>query len=248
MLLGVDIGGSGIKGAPVDLTRGELAAARLCLPTPQPATPAAVAAAVTALARHFAWQGPIGCGLPAVVHHGIARTAANIAPEWIGTDAGRLLSAASGCPVTVINDADAAGLAEMQFGAGRDQVGTVLLITVGTGLGTALFRDGRLLPNSELGHLLIRGRIAERYASAAVKQRQRLSFRTWAKRFECYLRRLEELLSPDLFIIGGGVSKQFERFAPYLQIDTPILPAQLRNDAGIVGAALAAIGSPVNRS
>ncbi|MDT8440933.1 MAG: ROK family protein [Desulfuromonadales bacterium] len=241
MLLGVDIGGSGIKGAPVDPSQGQLAAARLRLPTPQPATPAAVAATVAELAAHFSWQGPIGCGLPAVVRHGIARTAANIDPEWIGTDAGALLSAASGCPVTVINDADAAGLAEMCFGAGRDQSGTVLLITVGTGLGTALFRDGRLLPNSELGHLLIRGRVAERYASAAVKKDQGLSYRKWAKRFERYLQRLEELLSPDLFIIGGGVSKQFERFAPYLQVDTPILPAQLRNDAGIVGAALAAL-------
>lgn len=239
-VLGIDIGGSGIKGAPVDLARGALAADRLRIVTPQPATPAAVAETVAAMVKHFDWSGPVGCGLPAAVQNGIARTAANIDPSWIGTDAGRLLSQRTGCPVTVINDADAAGLAEMRYGTGRDQQGTVLLITVGTGLGTALFREGVLVPNTELGHLLLKGKVAEQYASAAVRERQELSYEQWARRFDRYLHRLRELFWPDLFIIGGGISKKHEKFFPYLTVDTAIEPARLRNEAGIVGAALAA--------
>lgn len=238
--LGIDIGGSGIKGAPVDLDRGTLAAPRLRVATPQPATPTAIADAVAELTRHFLWRGPVGCGLPAVVQNGVARTAANIDPQWIGTDARQLLSEATGCAVTVVNDADAAGLAEMHFGVGRNQSGTVLLITIGTGLGSALFSCGVLVPNSELGHLMIKGRVAEKYASAAVKQKQGLSYKQWAKRLTLYLNGLEELLWPELLIIGGGVSKKHDRFFPYLGVVTPILPAQLGNDAGIIGAALAA--------
>lgn len=241
-ILGIDIGGSGIKGAPVDLNQGLLAAERLRIATPQPATPDAVADTVGRIIRHFNWTGPVGCGLPSVVQNGVARTAANIDSSWIGTDVRTLLSQRTGCPVTVINDADAAGIAEMRFGAGRGRNGTILMVTVGTGLGTALFRDGTLVPNTELGHLLLNGKVAEKYASAAAREDLGLSYETWAKRLDLYLHQLQSLFWPDLFILGGGISKKHEKFFPFLTIETEFLPAVLRNQAGIVGAALAARG------
>ncbi len=241
-ILGIDIGGSGIKGAPVDLNQGVLAAERLRIATPQPATPDAVADTVGIIIRHFNWTGPVGCGLPSVVQNGVARTAANIDSSWIGTDVRTLLSQRTGCPVTVINDADAAGIAEMRFGAGRGRNGTILMVTVGTGLGTALFRDGTLVPNTELGHLLLNGKVAEKYASAAAREDLGLSYKTWAKRLDLYLHQLQSLFWPDLFILGGGISKKHEKFFPFLTIETEFLPAVLRNQAGIVGAALAARG------
>lgn len=241
-VLGIDIGGSGIKGAPVDLSQGVLAAERLRIATPQPATPDAVADTVGRIIRHFNWTGPVGCGLPSVVQNGVARTAANIDSSWIGTDVRALLSQRTGCPVTVINDADAAGIAEMRFGAGRGRNGTILMVTVGTGLGTALFRDGTLVPNTELGHLLLNGKVAEKYASAATREDLGLSYETWAKRLDLYLYQLQSLFWPDLFILGGGISKKHEKFFPFLTIETEFLPAVLRNQAGIVGAALAARG------
>lgn len=239
-MLGIDIGGSALKGAPVDAASGRLLAPRLRLPTPQPATPAAVAATAAELVRHFAWTGPIGIGLPAVIRDGTVCTAANLDKAWVGTAGAHLFATAAGQPVALLNDADAAGLAEMRFGAGRGRPGTVLLVTVGTGLGTALFRDGVLVPNTEFGHLLLRGKIAEQYASAAARERHGLSYRRWAKRLDRYLHRLEELLWPDLFIIGGGISKSHDKFLPHLTVATETVPAALRNDAGIVGAALAA--------
>lgn len=241
-ILGIDIGGSGIKGAPVDLNQGVLVAERLRIATPQPATPDAVADTVGRIIRHFNWTGPVGCGLPSVVQNGVARTAANIDSSWIGTDVRTLLSQRTGCPVTVINDADAAGIAEMRFGAGRGRNGTILMVTVGTGLGTALFRDGALVPNTELGHLLLNGKVAEKYASAAAREDLGLSYKTWAKRLDLYLHQLQSLFWPDLFILGGGISKKHEKFFPFLTIETEFLPAVLRNQAGIVGAALAARG------
>ena len=241
-ILGIDIGGSGIKGAPVDLNQGVLAAERLRIATPQPATPDAVADTVGRIIRHFNWTGPVGCGLPSVVQNGVARTAANIDSSWIGTDVRALLSQRTGCPVTVINDADAAGIAEMRFGAGRGRNGTILMVTVGTGLGTALFRDGTLVPNTELGHLLLNGKVAEKYASAAAREDLGLSYKTWAKRLDLYLHQLQSLFWPDLFILGGGISKKHEKFFPFLTLETEFLPAVLRNQAGIVGAALAARG------
>ena len=241
-ILGIDIGGSGIKGAPVDLNQGILAAERLRIATPQPATPDAVADTVGIIIRHFNWTGPVGCGLPSVVQNGVARTAANIDSSWIGTDVRTLLSQRTGCPVSVINDADAAGIAEMRFGAGRGRNGTILMVTVGTGLGTALFRDGALVPNTELGHLLLNGKVAEKYASAAAREDLGLSYETWAKRLDLYLHQLQSLFWPDLFILGGGISKKHEKFFPFLTIETEFLPAVLRNQAGIVGAALAARG------
>ncbi len=246
IVLGVDIGGSGIKGAPVDLDKGELAAERLRIPTPQPATPEAIAATVAELVRHFSWQGPIGCGFPAAIRNGSVLTAANVDQSWIGTNGAELFGRTTGSPVTLLNDADAAGLAEMHFGAGAGRQGTVFVITVGTGLGTALFRDGVLVPNTELGHIILRGRDAEKYASGAVRDRLELSYARWAKRFDRYLHRLEELFWPDLFIVGGGISKKHEKFLPLLTVTTATLPATLRNEAGIVGAALAA--SPAARA
>jgi polyphosphate glucokinase len=239
-LLGIDIGGSGIKGAPVNLKTGLLSAKRVRFPTPQPASPAEVAKTVARLVKKFKWQGAVGCGFPAVIRRGVALTAANVDKSWIGTDAARLFSQAAGCPVMVINDADAAGLAEMRFGAGKGRQGVVFTITIGTGLGSALFVDGKLVPNTELGHIEVRSKDAERRASDAVRQRKELSWKEWAVRFNEYLLTLERLFYPDLFILGGGASKKTEKFLPYLTVQAEVLPAQLLNDAGIVGAALAA--------
>ncbi|ACY15760.1 polyphosphate--glucose phosphotransferase [Haliangium ochraceum] len=238
-ILGIDVGGSGIKGAPVDITTGELLAERHRVATPTPATPAAIADVVAEIARHFAWSGEIGCGFPAAIQRGVARTAANIHRSWIGTDAAALFSEATGCATKVVNDADAAGLAELHFGAGRDREGVLIMVTVGTGLGTAIFNDGVLLPNTELGHIELRGREAERWASDATRKRKDLSWKRWARRFGSYLHTLERLFWPDLFIIGGGASKKHEKFVPRLDVAAQVVPAQLRNQAGIVGAALA---------
>ncbi|MDT8443488.1 MAG: ROK family protein [Desulfuromonadales bacterium] len=240
-ILGIDIGGSAIKAAPVNTFDGSLAAERLRLATPQPATPDAVADTVAKAIGHFNWSGPIGCGLPSVVRNGIACTAANIDPAWVGVDVVELLSSRSGLATRVLNDADAAGLAEMRYGAGSSELGTCLVITVGTGLGTALFRDKILVPNTELGHLQLHGKVAEQIASAAVRTELKLSYREWAKRFDDYLHRLEDLFWPDMFIIGGEISKAHDQFFPYLTIKTRIMPAAFRNDAGIIGAAIAAL-------
>jgi polyphosphate glucokinase len=241
-ILGIDIGGSGIKGAPVDTITGEMLGARFRLATPIPARPAAVAETVAEVARNFNWHGPIGCGFPSVIHGGVVLTAANIHKKWIGKNAETLFSESTACPVKVINDADAAGLAEMTFGAGRGRMGVVLLITIGTGLGTALFVDGRLVPNVEFGHLEMDGIDAEIRASDAARQRQRLSWAIWARRFDKYLNYLQKLIWPDLFILGGGLSKRHEKFLPLLTVQAEVIPAQMLNNAGIVGAALAARG------
>lgn len=241
-ILGIDIGGSGIKGAPVDLKKGELSAPRHRIPTPQPATPEAVAATVGQIAAHFSWQGPIGCGFPAVIRRGTAHTAANVDPAWIGTQAEALFSEATGCPVRVANDADVAGLAEMRYGAGRGRDGVVLMVTLGTGIGTALFVDGRLVPNTELGHIQIKRRTGETLAADSVREREELSWKKWAKRVDVFLQRMQAYLWPDLIIIGGGVSKKHDKFIPLLKTDVEIVPAQLFNEAGIVGAAVAAEG------
>jgi len=239
-ILGIDIGGSGIKGAPVDTKRGELLAPRFRIPTPPGAKPKPVAKVVAEVAKHFDWKGPIGCGFPAAVQHGVARTAANIHKSWVGTDVAKLFSKRTGCPVTVINDADAAGLAEMAFGAGEEHEGVVLIVTIGTGLGTSLFTDGVLLPNTELGHIEIDCQDAELMASDAARKRDDLSWKHWGLRFDTYLSRLEKLVWPDLIILGGGASKQFNEFAPYLSVHARVVPAATLNEAGIIGAALAA--------
>jgi polyphosphate glucokinase len=237
-VLGIDIGGSGIKGAPVNIETGLLLASRHRVPTPEPSKPDRVAEAVAQIAQHFDWHGPIGCGFPAVVRGGVTLTAANIHKKWVGTNAAALFAEVTGCPVRVVNDADAAGLAEMCFGAGRGRNGVVLLVTIGTGLGSALFTDGRLLPNAELGHVELDGEDAELRASDAARKRDKLSWKKWGERFNHYLQYLEKLFWPDLIILGGGSSKQFERFAKCLDLQAQVVPAQMLNDAGIVGAAL----------
>jgi polyphosphate glucokinase len=239
-ILGIDIGGSGIKGAPVSIETGAILAPRYRIPTPQPSKPDAVTKVVAEIARHFEWSGPIGCGFPAAMRRGVALTAANIHKKWVGTNAAGLFSEATGCPVCVVNDADAAGLAEMSYGAGRDRKGVVVIVTIGTGLGTALFTDGQLLPNAELGHIEIEGSDAEERASDAARKREKLSWKKWGKRFNRYLSELEKLLWPELIILGGGSSKKFDRFAPYITVKADVQPAQLLNEAGIIGAALAA--------
>ncbi|MFC9703528.1 polyphosphate--glucose phosphotransferase [Streptomyces sp. NPDC056943] len=242
-VFGVDIGGSGIKGAPVDLERGALAEERHKVLTPQPATPDGVAGCVAEVVGNFGWTGPVGVTFPGVVTGSTIRTAANVDKSWIGVDAGTLLSERlGGLPVTVLNDADAAGVAEMTFGAGRGRKGTVILLTLGTGIGSALFVDGRLVPNTELGHLELKGHDAETRASTKAKEDEDLSWEHWAKRrLTKYLAHVEMLFSPELFIIGGGVSRKADKFLPLIEgIRAEIVPAELQNNAGIVGAAMAA--------
>jgi polyphosphate glucokinase len=239
-VLGVDIGGTGIKAAPVDLDTGTLETERIKLDTPHPSEPAAVARVVNELVQRFSWTGPVGTTYPGVVQDGIVRTAANVDKSWIGTDARELFATATGLTVSVINDADAAGLAEMRFGAGAGQKGTVLMLTLGTGIGSALFIDGILVPNTEFGHIEIRGKEAEKRASEIVREEQALSWGKWAGRVDEYLEHMEMLLSPKLIIIGGGVSRKSEKFIPRLTgLRATVLPATLHNDAGIVGAAMA---------
>ena len=239
-ILGIDIGGSGIKGAPVNIETGVLLAPRHRIPTPQPSKPGSVAKVIARIAKHFDWQGPIGCGFPAAMRHGVALTAANIHDKWVETNAAAQFSKVTGCPVCVINDADAAGLAEMRYGIGRDRQGVVIVVTIGTGLGTALFTNGILLPNAELGHLEVDGLDAEARASDAARKRESLSWEQWGQRFNRYLQELEKLFWPELFILGGGTSKKFNKFAREITVNAEVHPAQLLNDAGIVGAALAA--------
>jgi len=239
-ILGIDIGGSGVKGAPVDTVNGKMLTERFRIPTPEGAKPKHVAAVVTEVARHFEWKGPIGVGFPAVIQRGVARTAANVDKKWIGTNAVKLLSVATGCPVRVLNDADAAGIAEMRFGAGKDRDGVVFIITIGTGLGTAVFTDGVLVPNTELGHIEMDGEEAEFQASDAARKRDGLKWKQWAVRFDRYLNRLDALFWPDLFILGGGASGKMNKFRDVLTVDAEVVPAQLLNEAGIIGAAVAA--------
>ncbi|MFE9814984.1 polyphosphate--glucose phosphotransferase [Streptomyces sp. NBC_00236] len=242
-IFGVDIGGSGIKGAPVDLDRGDLAQERHKVLTPHPATPEDVAGCVAEVVGHFDWQGPVGITFPGVVTSGLTRTAANVDKGWIDLDARTLLGDRLGLPVTVLNDADAAGVAEMTFGAGRGRKGTVIVLTFGTGIGSALFIDGRLVPNTELGHLELHGHDAEKHASTKAKEDGDLSWHHWAHRVQKYLAHVEMLFSPELFIIGGGVSRKADKFLPLIEhVRAEMVPAELQNNAGIVGAAMAAAG------
>jgi polyphosphate glucokinase len=244
-ILGLDIGGSGIKGALVDCETGNMVTERHRIPTPEGAEPEDVAKTVLAIAEFFNYKGVIGCGFPAIIQHGIALSAANVSSSWIGTNINLLLSEWTGNPVYTLNDADAAGIAEMKFGVGKDyQNSVVILLTIGTGIGSAIFTDGVLLPNTEFGHLNVRGKDAEHRASDAVRTEKDLSWKKWAKNFEEYLLIMEGLFSPDLFVIGGGVSKKWEKVSEYLNINTKIIPAQLLNQAGIIGAALYANEQP----
>ncbi len=241
-IMGIDIGGSGIKGAPVNIRKGTLAAERYRIPTPQPSTPDAVGDAVAKLVKHFDWKGPIGCTFPAVVKKGIMYSAANVDKSWIGVNGDELLEKKTGCPVLMINDADAAGIAEMRYGVGRlhKKKGVIFMLTFGTGIGSAIFVNGVLVPNTELGHIEMNGMDAEHYASAFIRKKENLDWDEWAARVDEYLNRIEALFSPDLFILGGGVSRRHKKFLHLLHTQAQVVPAQLLNNAGIVGAALAA--------
>lgn len=239
IVLGIDIGGTRIKGALVDVVTGAIQGEKRSVATPQPAHPEALARQISEITRHFNWTGPMGCGFPAAIRNGVACTAANIDPSCRGTNFERLFADWSGVSqVTVINDADAAGIAEMTFGSGAGNSGSVMILTAGTGIGSALFREGILFPNTELGHMPFRGQEAEDLASGAAFSRDNLTYPEWALRFNEYLGLLEYLFWPDLFIIGGGMSDNYEDFAALLDVQADILPATMHNDAGIVGAAL----------
>ena len=238
--MGIDIGGTGVKAALVDTQSGQMTSERVRLPTPQPATPAAVMEAIRELQQQLQWQGTVGCGFPGLVKSGRVQRAPNLDSSWIGYDLTDQLQAQLGAPLVAIgNDADAAGLAEFRFGAGRDVAGTVVVITLGTGIGSAVFRDGVLLPDTELGHLEMRGKVAEKRAAAGTRTNRSLSWKKWGKRLNDYLVHVEYLLGVDLFIIGGGISKKPEKFFPYLQdVGCRVEAARMGNAAGIIGAAL----------
>jgi polyphosphate glucokinase len=242
VVLGIDVGGTGIKGALIDTREGVLTRDRHRIPTPQPASPAAVAETVAEIARTFKWRGRMGCTMPARVRKGVVETAANIEPAWIGVDAPALFEKATGLRTAVLNDADAAGLAEVRFGAGRGQRGTVLMLTLGTGIGSALFTDGRLVPNTEFGHLELDGLILEHRASNAIRKQEDLPWEDWAARVQEVLDHIEFILAPDLIIIGGGVSRprRWDRFSHLLETRARLVPARLENEAGAIGAAWAA--------
>ena len=238
--VGVDVGGSGIKGAIVDLATGDFVSERVKIATPQPATPEAVAEVIAEVVRQLEWDGPVGICLPSVIQHQVALTAANIDDAWIGTNVHDLLSAhLPGRELAVLNDADAAGLAEVAFGEAEANDGAVIFLTFGTGIGSALFTDGTLFPNTELGHLLIDGCECEHLASSAVKDAEELSYKDWAKRVDTVLHEYHRLFNPAAFIVGGGISRKAEKWVPCLTVDVPVIPAKLRNRAGIVGAAMA---------
>lgn len=237
---GVDIGGSGIKGAPVDLHKGTLSEDRVRIPTPQPSTPEAVAGTVKEILDEFGWKGSFGCTFPAVVQHGVTRTAANVDPSWVDCDAASVLREVTGRKALVVNDADAAGVAEVEFGAADASSGVVLLATLGTGIGSALMVDGRLVPNTELGHLELDGFEAETRAAESARERDDLGWEEWGERLTRYFTHVENLFWPDLIVVGGGVSKKFDRWSPHVRTRTPMVPAALLNEAGIIGAALLA--------
>lgn len=239
--LGIDIGGTGIKGAPVEVSSGEILAEHLHLPTPQPASPRAITSAIQKMIRHFRFVGPVGVGFPGVIRQGVVGTAVNLSPRWVGKNAEKTFKKATGLSFAVINDADAAGLAEMHHGAGKKEKGTVVLITLGTGIGSAVFIQGMLVPNTELGHLPLHGRDAEKTASAKAREKNDWGWKKWGKRVRQYLQLVEKLVSPDLIIVGGGVSRRAEKWLPHASkgVRAKVVPAKLYNEAGIVGAAMA---------
>ncbi|AEL26452.1 polyphosphate--glucose phosphotransferase [Cyclobacterium marinum] len=240
-ILGLDIGGSGIKGAPVNIETGQLTAERFRVPTPIPSKPESIAIAVKEIVDHFNWTGPIGCGFPTVVNNGKCMTKSNLHKSWVGVQIDQLFSEKVNLPVTVINDADAAGLAEMTFGAGQGKKGLVVTVTIGTGLGTGVFHNGVLIPNFELGRIYYKtGEIIEYFAADSARKKENLSYSEWGKRFNKFLKHTVRIISPDLFILGGGASKKMERFEDEITIDVPVIVAENKNEAGIIGAAVAA--------
>jgi len=240
-ILGIDVGGTGIKGALVDVNTGKLTSEKHRIPTPSPATPEAVSNVIFELIKHFNWKGLVGCGFPTPLQHGKCLSGGNLHKKWKGTQVDQLFNLKTGNNFCIVNDADAAGLAEINFGAGKDVKGVVIMITLGTGIGSGLFLDGKLIPNTEFGHVLYKnGEVFEKYASDSARKRDNLSRKEWGKRLHKYFKHINLLLSPDLIIIGGGASKKFEKFEEQIDVDVKITPAQAENEAGIIGAALAA--------
>tara|TARA_R110002049_G_scaffold144075_1_gene306301 strand:- start:140 stop:892 length:753 start_codon:yes stop_codon:yes gene_type:complete len=240
-ILGIDIGGSGIKGALVNMETGEMITERFRIPTPKSRKPKPMAEVVAKIVQHFDYKGPIGCGFPTVIKNGICKTPGNLHKKWAGVNVNELFSEATGLPVKVVNDADAAGYASMNFGVGRGKDGLVVMITIGTGLGSGVFFNGELIPNFELGQIPYKkyDKI-ELWAAASAKEKEELSYKKWGKRFNVFLELVELIVSPDLIILGGGTSKDWEEFKEYISIETPVMPAELQNHAGIIGAAAAA--------
>ncbi|WP_372793759.1 polyphosphate--glucose phosphotransferase [Lutibacter sp.] len=240
-ILGIDVGGTGIKGALVDVETGKLTTDKYRIPTPNPATPEAIANTIQRLVSHFNWKGLVGCGFPTPLQHGKCLTGGNLHEEWKGVQVDTLFKSKTGNDFSIVNDADAAGLAEINFGAGKNVKGTVIMITLGTGIGSGLFLDGKLLPNTEFGHVLHKnGEIFEKYASDSARKRDDLSRKEWGKRLLKYFKHINLLLSPDLIIVGGGASKKFDKIEAQFDIDVDIVPAKAENEAGIIGAAMAA--------
>lgn len=242
-VLGIDIGGSGVKGAVINIDTGELATNRLRIATPQPSKPEAVIKVIKEIVDHFSYQGPIGVGFPGVVMNGVTMTAANVDDGWLNYPAAESISKATGCQVYVGNDADVAAIGEMRYGAGRDVAGVVMIFTLGTGIGSAMFLNGHIVPNMELGHIYQRNRKldVEHFASDRARKREDLSWKEWGARLDRYFKYIEMLFSPDMIIIGGGISKKHEKFLHYIQVRAKVVPAQLLNEAGIIGAAIGAV-------
>ncbi|MFK7969790.1 MAG: polyphosphate--glucose phosphotransferase [Bacteroidia bacterium] len=243
VILGIDIGGTGMKGAPVNVHTGELLTERFRIPTPQPANPESMTATLKDIVDHFEWKGPIGCGFPAAVQLGVVRTASNIDKSWIGVQVEALFSKKTNLPVSVVNDADAAGLASARFGAGKDIPGVMVFVTVGTGIGTALFIDGKLVPNTELGHVYLKGHthVAEKYCANSIRKNEELSWEIWGNRLNEYLNQLHGWFYPNKIILGGGQSKKWENYEQWIDVPCETVPATLLNHAGIIGAAMAAV-------
>jgi polyphosphate glucokinase len=247
IFLGIDVGGTGLKAALIDVEKGLLVTEKHRELTPQPSKPSAVSKTLKQLVRRFKYSGPIGCGFPAIIHNGVAKSAANIDDEWIGLNVETYLEDAIGSPFFVANDADVAGLAEMQFGRSDETNGLVIVLTIGTGIGSGMFYKGQLIPNTEFGHLLYKDDIYEKYVSNAARKAEDLSWSEWGERFNGYLLHLEKLFSPDLFILGGGASKKFDRFSDNLLLNTKVVPAEFQNDAGVLGAAIYASDQAANK-
>lgn len=242
VVLGIDIGGSGMKGALVNSKTGEMLTERFRIPTPESRKPQEMAEVVKKIVEHFNHKGPVGCGFPTIIRHGICKSKGNLHKSWVNVNVRELFSKVTGLPVTVINDADAAGYATMNYGIGRDKEGFVVMITIGTGLGSGAFFNGELIPNFELGQIPYKKyKKIETWAAASAKENEELTFKEWGKRFNIFLKYVDLLISPDWIILGGGTSKQFDEYKDYITIETPVIPAELRNQAGIVGAAAAAL-------
>ncbi len=240
-ILGIDIGGSGIKGAIVDLQTGELTEPRFRIPTPESREPEEMAQVVKSIVEHFDYQGIVGCGFPTIIKKGICKDEGNLSKKWVGVNVEELFEKTTGFDFTVINDADAAGLAEVNYGAGQDEDGFTLMITVGTGLGSGAYFDGQLIPNFELGQLSLNDyEKVEDWAASSIKKKEDLSFKEWASRFNIFLNHIFKVLNPDLILVGGGISKHWKKYEDHLEVNTKLAPAKLRNTAGILGAAIAA--------